>query len=532
LKLLHIFITCSTIFFVGSSGAWSQASNEEELASCAREAAVKALSEAKGLNSEDVEVLISRASENKPETISRFYKIPNDSEVLKVIDLAAKDDTAYSIMADGLSGCYNVYYSSVGKKAESPIESSVAAKQCGPICTFEFWNNASQDDLTRNIAQVEATSYDEKGRTLIHYAATYDSADHIKTLVSRGGNINAKDTDGKTPLMVSARQRSPRALEYLLSIGANPNSQDNDGWSPLMYALGYDRAVEALLKAGADVNASTIYSQTSLMIASLRGNLSDVKALLKVGAEVNVKDGVEGYTPLMSAALANQDSEELIITLLDAGAKTDYLSNKNETALDIAIRLGHDNKALALNPSLVSAEEKTPDQFGSSSFSSLSIMGISVGEQKPQNCSPRQGIFSRNFGLEEFKAFTCTITVDGETIELLLNGIDKPEEIIKVQRRQIFRNFDAFTIGDAAVSHYSDAGSSYKTFELPNFTTHEWESKNGHPSKLGLKVGFCSDPNLNFRCNGVTYIEYSAKAKDLEKIFDVLVKASKAKQKF
>jgi hypothetical protein len=164
--------------------------------------------------------------------------------------------------------------------------------------------------------------------------------------------------------------------------------------------------------------------------------------------------------------------------------------------------------------------------------SEMSILGISIGEQKPRNCSVRQATFSRNFGLEEFKVFTCTITVDGEKIQLLLNGIDKPEEIIQVKRRQIFRNFDGFTIGDAAVSHYNAVGSNYKTRKLFHYTTHEWESKIGYPSKLEVKVGNCADTDLNFRCNGVTYIEYLAKAKDLGKIFDVLVKASKTKQKF
>lgn len=162
----------------------------------------------------------------------------------------------------------------------------------------------------------------------------------------------------------------------------------------------------------------------------------------------------------------------------------------------------------------------------------LSILGIEVGQRAPSSCRATQETFARNFGLEEFKVYTCTINVDGESIRLLLNGVDSPEEIIEVKRRQIFNNFDGYSTAEAAISFYGERGRDYSERKLFHFTTHTWQSSSGYPAQLEVTVGNCADPNLNFRCTGLTYVEYVARAQNIGEIFDGLVEASKTAPKF
>jgi hypothetical protein len=64
---------------------------------------------------------------------------------------------------------------------------------------------------------------------------------------------------------------------------------------------GHLDVVQALLKAGANVDAKDVYSKTSLTLAAHQGHLDVVQALLKAGAKVDEKD-VNSYTALHEAA--------------------------------------------------------------------------------------------------------------------------------------------------------------------------------------------------------------------------------------
>lgn len=78
---------------------------------------------------------------------------------------------------------------------------------------------------------------------------------------------------------------------------------DEKGWTPQHEAalLGADKALAALLKAGAAVNAKEpVNGGTPLHVASFHGHLAVVKVLLAAGANVNARDG-EGWTALSQA---------------------------------------------------------------------------------------------------------------------------------------------------------------------------------------------------------------------------------------
>ena len=74
---------------------------------------------------------------------------------------------------------------------------------------------------------------------------------------------------------------------------------------------------EALLQAGADVDAKSSSGHTVLMYAAIRDHTETVQLLLDAGADVNVKDN-DGETALMKAI---NKHEEVVSVLRNAGAK-------------------------------------------------------------------------------------------------------------------------------------------------------------------------------------------------------------------
>jgi uncharacterized protein len=101
-------------------------------------------------------------------------------------------------------------------------------------------------------------------------------------------------------------------------------------------AAGSRNVVEALLRAGAPVDARDRDNRTPLMLARQAGNLTAVEALLAAGAGVNVIGGRLERTPLMYAASAG--NVPLMKLLLAGGAR---VGDRDRTRWP-AIRIAHE----------------------------------------------------------------------------------------------------------------------------------------------------------------------------------------------
>jgi uncharacterized protein len=92
-------------------------------------------------------------------------------------------------------------------------------------------------------------------------------------------------------LIWAARSGQPTAIDYLVKRGADPNATGGvNGWTVLMHAIHKDqpRSVAALLRDGAQVNATVSGGRTALMMAAGYGYSDIVRMLLEHGADAHL----------------------------------------------------------------------------------------------------------------------------------------------------------------------------------------------------------------------------------------------------
>ncbi len=143
----------------------------------------------------------------------------------------------------------------------------------------------------------------------------------VRALLQQKLDVNAAQGDGMTALHWAAFQSDTETAQLLIAAGANAKAATRiGGITPLSLACtnGNAALIEALLRAGADANATSGDGATALMTAALSGNANAVTVLVKNGADVNAKDPVNGQTALMFAAGKNRAAA--IHALLELGA--------------------------------------------------------------------------------------------------------------------------------------------------------------------------------------------------------------------
>ncbi|WP_072396922.1 quinoprotein dehydrogenase-associated putative ABC transporter substrate-binding protein [Hyphomicrobium sp. CS1GBMeth3] len=183
-------------------------------------------------------------------------------------------------------------------------------------------------------------------------------AERVRFLISKGADVNTRDSVGFSPLDTAARNRVASLVEILIDAGADPDAADADGFFPLLHAINRNHVptVEALAKKGADLNKKNKQGITPLSWAIGDGKFFAAKALIDAGADVNARSGYEDVTPLMVVAtqiaaktrsgnLAQGPQPlDLARALIDKGADVNALSKDGVNALMIAA--GHNNAAI------------------------------------------------------------------------------------------------------------------------------------------------------------------------------------------
>jgi ankyrin repeat protein len=213
--------------------------------------------------------------------------------------------------------------------------------------------------LIDNGCNINTTS--SYGTTPLHMAVENGLLDIAALLIEKGADVNATDRHGQGPLFLAS---DAALVDLLVSKGAKIDAIDREGRTPLFKAVknGFDSAKRLLehgasatmkdfagktvfhvaawssfdlwpllVKAGADIHATSLIDGTALHAATADAHLELVEYLIQQGADLNARD-FQGRTPLHIAAEYNKNNT-IAALLLSAGCCPDLKDYREETPL-------------------------------------------------------------------------------------------------------------------------------------------------------------------------------------------------------
>lgn len=153
-------------------------------------------------------------------------------------------------------------------------------------------------------------------------------------------NVNHGDAFGGTPLLYACWTGIPRLVAKLLSLGADPTATNHDGLNALHASAlnGESTVIDLLVRAGVDIEAfGGSPGATPLYMAAHNGNVDVILQLLEAGAKVD-KLSTTGKTPLFVAC--SRGKHLAVRVLLEANANPG-VSFVNNSPLEVAVKGGH-----------------------------------------------------------------------------------------------------------------------------------------------------------------------------------------------
>ncbi|WP_310427105.1 protein kinase domain-containing protein [Chamaesiphon sp. VAR_48_metabat_135_sub] len=154
-----------------------------------------------------------------------------------------------------------------------------------PMAAFTaIWNEHDVNKVKSLLDRgVNPNAKDTNGSSLIHYAVTNNQVDIAKLLIDRGADIHAHyGKDGHTVLHLAVLHQDGEMTKLLLDRKSDPNARDNFKFTPLHLAVlrkitPYQPSIESYYGLG---GKSTDEAQISLKsIQYLLGNGADVNAM-------------------------------------------------------------------------------------------------------------------------------------------------------------------------------------------------------------------------------------------------------------
>ena len=203
------------------------------------------------------------------------------------------------------------------------------------------------------------------GETPLHRAVFESMYDFVTTLITKGANLNARDTTKNTPLHLACSGGESACAATLIHAGAALDLKNHSGYTPLLYAVSNrmsDVAIQ-LLVHGCNVNCvdKSGYGAMHYACANSLGAVCTEllkNPLLNVTARAN-----NGITVLHFAAASNLKS--VVETLLVRGCHVHALDHRKNTPLHFScLHQCPDTSeyliSIGANPHTLNSSKKSP----------------------------------------------------------------------------------------------------------------------------------------------------------------------------
>jgi ankyrin repeat protein len=208
--------------------------------------------------------------------------------------------------------------------AQVPPSAAEKAQYTGLHAASARGDVAGIERLVARGAKVDAR--DGYARTPLHVAAYARQADAMRALVKAGANPNALENDRYDVVTIAAVADDVATLKVALAIGTSAKNVTSryDGTALIAAAhLGHAEVVAELIRAGAPLDHVNNLGWTALIESIVLGNggprhTATLEALVKAGANVNLPDR-NGQTPL--ALARGRGYREMVVILERAGAR-------------------------------------------------------------------------------------------------------------------------------------------------------------------------------------------------------------------
>ena len=151
------------------------------------------------------------------------------------------------------------------------------------------------------VPDIDVNLPDERGRTCLHFAASYGQKKIVESLLERGALVNARTYPNRTsysrgitgkdswttPLHIAAGRGLPNTVGVLLKHGADLHATDDDGYKAFYIAAqeGHANVIKVLFEHGSEVSESPEGRGLALLTNVRRKNEIVVRLLLENGAD-------------------------------------------------------------------------------------------------------------------------------------------------------------------------------------------------------------------------------------------------------
>jgi cytohesin len=200
-------------------------------------------------------------------------------------------------------------------------------------------NSALGLEAARNL-EIDFTSKNSQGDTLVHAAVNLDKPEMLVRLDQQGVDLNALNDKQEPSLITAYKENKLIPFKTLVKLKANLDLKDSDGKTALHHAIEGDRfeELDTLIKAGADVNLKDPDGRTPAMLAiNLKRNNALSFLMDSKRVNINEKDA-KGENALMKAAASGNSS--MFTKLSMKAADPMITNNEGKNSLDIAIENG------------------------------------------------------------------------------------------------------------------------------------------------------------------------------------------------